>query len=266
MLDLPSFPATVICGIFLVGHMLCDIVDTGSLIQRCLYIIAVGFILDEECYVFEVSLTIVKYLGQINAVAEHMTVIYQSIVVILGTALPGQDNPVIIALIAIDQVAVAVHLSRIADTQRAVGEAGIDHACIGINSFGGIQLCQSGFRHFNGHDRFTGIVRAITYSELAILFTPFGNGVGTGGICKQRQSYIALGVGQPLGQSINEGVAGQVGCLGGNAGQGGNDLVVDGVPGRSRAGVGVGIRLAGVGLGLPQRLFQGGNATLRCQR
>lgn len=42
------------------------------------------------------------------------------------------------------------------------------YACIGINSFGGIQLCQSGFRHFNGHDRFAGIGRAITYSELAV--------------------------------------------------------------------------------------------------
>ena len=189
-----------------------------------------------------------------------MTVIYQSIVVILGTALPGQDNPVIIALIAIDQVAVAVHLSRIADTQRAVGEAGIYHACFGINSFGGIQLCQSGFCHFNGHDRFTGIGHAIIYSELAILFAPFGNGVSTGGICKQLQGYVAFGIGQSLGQCINKGVAGQVGCLGGNAGQGGNDLVVDGVPGGSCAGVGVAVRLAGVGLGLPQRLFQRGNA------
>ena len=255
-------------GFRLVGHMIHHIINAFVLVQLGFHKVVISFILDQKLHLGEIALAVAEQFGQVNAVGEHMAVIHQSIVVVLGAAFPGQDNLVIIALVTEHQIAAAVHLGGIGDSYGAVGVAGVDHGSAGINSLGGVNLGQTGSGHFDGHNGIPGIGSVVGNGKFAVSLRPLGNGIHAGGIGEELQNHIALVVGQTLGQGIHKGVAGQVGAFGGDGGKGGNDLVVDGVTSGSGAGMGIAVgdagsgtlMLAGVVLILPQGLFQRGNA------
>ena len=172
-----------------------------------------------------------------------------------------------VAAVAVDNGIVGIHGRLISDPQSTVGVAGIDHAVFRVDLLGGVDLPQAALVHLNGHNGFACIGSAVGNGKLTILLRPLGNGIGAGNVGEEFQNHITLVIGQALGQGIDEGVAGQVGAFGGNAGQSGNDLVVDDVAVRGGAGVGVAVGdgagtivLAGIVLVFPQGLFQGGNA------
>ena len=109
---------------------------------------------------------------------------------------------------------------------------------------------------------------AVGDGELAGILTPCGNFIGAGGIGEKRNGYTGiLVIGQSFTEGIIEIVGGQSGCLRGDGGQGGNDLVFHGVACGTGSGVGEAVSdgsrafvLAGVGLGFPDGFLQSGNA------
>lgn len=115
---------------------------------------------------------------------------------------------------------------------------------IGIDSLGLADLCQTLCGHFYGHSSLAVLGIVIGNGEIAVRLLPGGHGVFAGGIGEDFQDHVALGIGHASGQGIDEGIAGQVGSLGSDAGQGRNDLVVNGVTSGGGAGVGVIVRLA----------------------
>ena len=197
-----------------------------------------------------------------------MSIIHQSIVVVVGGALPGQNNLVIVANVTEDHRVFRIHLGGIGDADSAIGVTGIDHGGICIDSLGGIDLSQTLCGHLDGHNTFTCGGGVIGNGELTVSFLPGSNLIGAGCIGEELQNNVTLGVGQTLGQGIHKGVAGQVGGFGGNGGQSRDDLVVQNVTCRSGAGVGITVGdvgsgtvvLAGIVLVLTQGLFQSGDA------
>ena len=248
----------------LVGGMAGDVVDALSLVQLCDDEVVVGVVMDDELNIVKVTLAVGEQLGQLDAVGEHMGVIHQGIVVAGVGTLPGQDDLVGVACIAKGDGVVGIHGGLVGDPQGAVGEAGVDHGSISIDSIGGVDHCQTLLGHFDGHDGLTVSGGTVGDGEEAVGFLPGGDPVGAVLIDKELQHYIILIVGQALAQGIDERVAAQVGGLGGDAGQSGNDLVVDDVTGRSGAGMGVAVGdvgggavvLAGVGDLLTEGLLQ----------
>ena len=91
----------------------------------------------------------------------------------LETILPCQNHLVVVTLITTDKIAGAVHFCSVGNAQRAIRETGIGHGGIRINSFGGIQVDQTGFSHFNGHNRFTGCGFTVIHGKFII---PHGRG------------------------------------------------------------------------------------------
>ena len=141
-----------------------------------------------------------------------MGVIHQSIVIVVGGALPGQNHLVIVAVVTEDHGVVAVHLGGIGNTNGAVRETGVDHGGTGINSLGSVDFGQAALGHFNGHNTFTSGSGVVGNREEAVSFLPGGDEIGAGSILEELQNNVALGIGQTLGQSIrwaweSEGVA-----------------------------------------------------------
>ena len=134
----------------LVGHMIHHIVNTLGLVQFSLHKVVVGLVLNQELHLGEIALAVREQLGQINAIAEHMAVVHQGIVVILAAAFPGQHNLVVVALVTEYQILAAVHLGGIGDSHGAVGVAGVDHGSAGVHSLGGVELGQTVSGHLDG--------------------------------------------------------------------------------------------------------------------
>ncbi len=77
------------------------IIDPLVLIQLRLDKIVVSVIVENKFHLGEVSLAVPEQLGQVNAVGEDVRVIYERIVVVLGTALPGQHHIIGVARVAV---------------------------------------------------------------------------------------------------------------------------------------------------------------------
>ena len=257
-----------VSGFGLVGGMAGDIVDALGLVQLSDNKVVVGVVMDDEFNIPEVTLAVGEQLGQLNAVGVDMGIIHQGVIVAGVGTLPGQNDLVGVTLVTEHQGVVGIHDGLIGDPQSAVGVAGVDHGGTGINSLGAVDLSQTSCGHLNGHDGLAFCSASVGDGEEAIGLFPGGNQVGAALVCEELQHNIVLLVGNTLAQSIDEGVAGQVGGLGGDAGQGGNDLIVNDITGGGGAGVGIAVRdvgggaavLAGIRNLLTQSLLQLRNA------
>ena len=241
--------------------MICDVVNAGGFIQLGLHIIAVSLILHDELHLGEIPLAVGEQLRQFQAIGEDLGGIFQGIVGILRGTLPGQNNLVWVSVVAVDHIGAAVHGRGIGDPQGAVRIAGVDHGCVGIHCR--VHFLQAVHRHLNGHSGLAGIRGTVGNGKLSVRFRPFGNGIGAGCIRKEFQHHIVFVVGDTFAQGVGKGVAGQIGRCGGDAGQCADDLIVNAVPVRSRAGVCVAVgdvvgavMLAGIVLALTQGLVQ----------
>ena len=241
--------------------MICDVVNAGGFIRSGIHIIAVCLILHDELYLGEIPFAVGEQLRQFQTIGEDLGLILQGIIGILGGAFPGQHHLVGVAVVAVDHIGAAVHGRGIGDPQGAIRIARVDHGCVGIHRR--VHFLQAVRCHLNGHSGLTGIRGTVGDGELPVRFRPFGNGIGAGRIRKEFQHHIVFVVGDAPAQGIGESVAGQIGRCGGDAGQCADDLIVNAVPVRSRAGVCVAVgdaaaavMLAGIVFALPQGLVQ----------
>ena len=241
--------------------MICDVVNAGGFIQLSLHIIAVSLILHGELHLGEIPFAVGEQLRQFQTIGEDPGVILQGIIGILGGAFPCQHHLVGVAVVAVDHIGAAVHGCGIGDPQGAIRIAGVDHGCVGIHRR--VHFLQAVRRHFNGHSGLAGIRGTVGNGKLSVRFRPSGNGIGAGRVRKEFQHHIVFVVGDTFAQGVGKGVAGQIGRCGGNTGQCADDLIVNTVPVRSRAGVRIAVgdaaaavMLAGIVLALPQGLVQ----------
>ncbi len=192
-----------------------------------------------------------------------MAVVNEGVVVVAGGTLPGQDHGVLIALFTIGKGLVGVDNGAVGHTEGVVGVAGVELAV--LVGCAAVDFIQTGLGNVHGH---VAAIFAVGNGELAGILTPCGNLIGAGGIGEEFHSHACvLVIGQSFTEGIIEIVGGQSGCLRGDGGQGGNDLVFHGVACGTGSGVGEAVGdgsgalvLAGICLGLPDSLFQGGNA------
>ena len=241
--------------------MICDVVNAGGFIQSGLHIIAVSLILHDELHLGEIPLAVGEQLRQFQAIGEDLGGIFQGIVGILRGTLPGQNNLVWVSVVAVDHIGAAVHGRGIGDPQGTIRIAGVDHGCVGIHRR--VHFLQAVRRHFNGHSGLAGVRGTVGNGKLSICFRPSGNGIGAGRVRKEFQHHIVFVVGDTFAQGVGESVAGQISRGGGDTGQCADDLVVNAVPVRSRAGVceavgdaAAAVMLAGIVFALPQGLVQ----------
>ena len=136
-----------------------------------------------------------------------------------------------------------------------------------VNSGRFVVLAQTGFGHADGHR----VLRVIiNQGELAGILRPCGDLIGAGGIAEELDNHVVLVVANTLAQSIHIGILTQAGSLGGNRGQGAQNLVVHDVAHGSGSGMSVTVRdvgqaavvLSGAILALTDGLFQIGVAGL----
>ena len=254
-------------GISLGLHVVNDIVDALCLVQLGLDEVVVGVVMDDELNVLEVAVAVGEQLGQVDAVGINVRVVNEGVVVGGVRTLPGQDDLVGVAGIAVGHGIVGIHGGLVGDAQGAVGEAAVDHAGAGVNSLGGVDLGQAALGHGDSHNGLTGSGGGVGNGEEPVSFLPGGDQIGAGIVGEELQNHVVLVVGQAGRQGIDEGVGGQVGGLGGDRRQGGNQLIVDDITGGSGASMGKAVGdvgggaavLAGVGDLLTQSLFQAGN-------
>ena len=91
--------------------------------------------------------------------------------------------------------------------------------------------------------------------------------VGAIDVLEELDQYIVLLIADALGQGIHKGILAQVACLRGNAGEGGDDLVVDHIAAGSGRGMGIAVSnirgaaviLSGIDSGFTQGFLQTGN-------
>ena len=196
-----------------------------------------------------------------------MRVVDQRVIVAGIATGPFQRDLVGVARVAVDERGVRLDHGVVSDAQRTVGIAGVDHRLAGIDAAAGVDLVQTVRGHLDGHDTFTGGGGVVGDSKLAVSLGPGRDLGGAGRVLEELQHHVALLVGDALGERVHESVVRQIGGSGGNTRQRADDLVLDHIPRRGGAGMSVSVRdaggaavLAGVGLGLAQRLFQAGDA------
>ena len=111
-----------------------------------------------------------------------MGIVHKRVVVALTGTLPGQHHLVVVAFVAHHQGIVTVHLCGVGQVHSAVGEAGVDHTCIGIDSLGVVDFRQTLGGHFHGHSGLAVLGIVIGNGEIAVCFFPAGHRILAGGI------------------------------------------------------------------------------------
>ena len=148
------------------------IIDALVLVQLRLDIVVVRLVLYQKFHLGEIALAVRKQLGKVDTVGINVGIVYQSIIESLTGTLPGQDNFVVVTLVAYHQGIVAVHLGGVGQAHGAVGEAGVDHAGIGVDSLGLIDFCQTLGGHFHSHSGLAVLGIVIGNGEIAVCFLP----------------------------------------------------------------------------------------------
>ena len=258
-------------GVGFIGHMTGDIVDTFFIVPGGSHPVAVGFVPDFELHMVEHSLVlsglrihIGEQLGQVDAEGKHMAVIHQGVIVFGGSALPGENHLVVVAVVTENHGGVRIDGGRVGDPDGVVGVTGIQLA---VDIFRiAVDFSQTGGSHIHGH---VPVIAGVGDGKLAAVHIPGGNLVGAVLVRKELNLHIPQGlvVAQTLTKGVIEVVYRQSGGLRGNGGQGGNHLVLHHITGGAGSGVGKAVGngagafiLAGVLLGFPDSLFQGGDA------
>ena len=252
-----------------------DIVDAGFLIQLGNQPIAIGVVADGKGHILKQAIFVClsgihgsailggEYLGQIDGKAVNVSIVNQGVIVFAGGTLPGKHHFIFIAVVAVDERIIGVDFCGVGNAQGVVGITSVNCA-VGIGC-AAVDLIQTGLGDVHGH---VPVVLRIGDRELAAFHIPGGGGVGAVLILEELQLYTGfLAVLHAFAEGVIEVVHGQSGCIGGDGGQGGNDLVFQSVAGGGGGVVGVAIGdavgaavLTGVSCGFPHGLFQGGNA------
>lgn len=264
---------SILCGnevggrLFL-GHMAGYIPNSIRLIQLSCKKTSVRVIADDKLHFGKIAPSVGKLLSHVDAVNIDMAIIDESIIVACIAALPCEDNIVGISGVTVGHAVIAVHRSLIGNAEGAVRIAAVYHAFPGIYRLAAVDLCKAGGSHGDGHNTCALDGAVIAYKETVTRLCPRCDQIGAALILKELQENITFVIGNAFGQRINKGIVREIGGSGCNAGQSGNDLVVNHVTCRGGAGVGVAIGnitdaaavLARIGFILSERLFKAGDA------
>ena len=197
-----------------------------------------------------------------------MAVVHKRVIIAGVAALPLERDGIAVAGVAIAHGIVRIELRLVGDAHRAVGVAGIDHIHAGVDRIAAVDVRKAGCRHGDRHHVLPVGPGIICDRELSAVFVPGADMVGAIGVLEELDQDIVLLIADALGQGIHKGVLTQVACLRGDAGEGGDDLVVDQVAAGSGRGMGVAVGnirgaavvLSGVDSGFTQGFLQTGNA------
>ena len=198
-----------------------------------------------------------------------MAIVFQRIIVVGVGALPSQLHLVGVAVIPVDHIGGRMDGAGIGDADGALRIAPVQAGGV-INCGGVIDLVQAGSGHGDGHSAGVLVRRAIRYGELPGRLIPLSDLLGAGSILEPLQFDVLFVVHKAFAECIDKGVCSEGRGIGGDGGQGGDDLIVHHIPVRAGAGVGVAIcdivcsavMLASVRFGFPQGLLQGGHIRL----
>lgn len=124
-----------------------------------------------------------------------MAIVNKGVIVGAVRALPGEDNIVGIARVAVGHAAVAVHRGLVGDPQGAVGIAGIDHAGLHIDLPAGIDLRKAGGGHGDRHDACAVRGGVVGDKEAVRGLCPGGHKIGAAFVLEELQQHIALVIG-----------------------------------------------------------------------
>ena len=253
----------------LIGHMAGNIIDALGFVQLRDNPIIIGIVVHHKLDVCEITQLIGELLRQVKTVGVNVRVIVEGVIVVGIGALPRQDNFVGIAVIAVNHIRIGIDGAGVGDANGTIGIATVEAGAV-IDCGGIVDLVQAGGGHSDGHCGCIVSGGAVGDGELAIRFCPGCNQIGAGRILEPLQFDIVLVVFNAFGERIDEGVGGQCGRIGSDAGQRGDDLIVHNIAVRTSAGVGVAIAdvigcavvLAGVGSAFTKGLFQIGSVRL----
>ena len=250
-------------GLFFVCGVAGDIVD--AVLPLRLQEVVVHLVLDDELHVLKLPGAVGKLFGQVDAVGVNMGVVLQHIVILGACAPPGQLDGVGIAGIAVHHALVRLDGTGVSNAHEALGEAAVN-AVGSIDRTASIDLGQACPGHFDGHGAAAGRLR-VGHGKLAVVLAPGRDLILASVVPVELDHHVALVVADAGGKLILKGVAGQVGGLGGDGGQMGKELVFH--PVAVGGGgymivavqnvIGLALVIAGVGLALPDGLFQIGH-------
>lgn len=128
-----------------------------------------------------------EQLGQIQTEREHMTVVNEGVIVVAGSALPCQNDGVLVALFAVGKGIVGVDNGTVGHTGGVVGVAGVELAV--LVGCAAVDFIQTGLGNVHGH---MAAIFAVGDGELAGILTPCGNFIGAGGIGEKRNGYTGM--------------------------------------------------------------------------
>ena len=192
-----------------------------------------------------------------------MAAVLEGIKVGVVRSAPRQHD--LIGVVGISHLGIGGQGGSVGDTHGAVAIPALD--AVGIHGGRLVDLAQAGLRHLDGHD-VGGII--VSHRKCAGILGPCSDLVGAGGIAEKLDNHVLLVILNALGHGIDVSIPAERRRLGGDGGQGTDDLVVHGVTHGGGSGVGIAISnvgqaavvLAGGVFALPHGLVQCGVAGL----
>jgi len=204
-------------SIGLLGGKALGVVHVILLLRDHEYII--GVVVQFELHVPHAAAIVGELLENVDAVGVDMAAVLEGIKVSRVGTLPRQHD--LVGIVGITHLGVSGQGGGVGDTHGAVGITTL-HA-VGIHGGRLVDLRQAGIGHADGH----GVGRVVvTHSEFAGAFIPGGDLVGAGGIAEELDDHVLLVILDALAQRIHIGILAQSRCLGGNGGQGADDLII----------------------------------------
>ena len=255
-------------SVLFLGYMIGHIPNALGLVELADEEITIRIVVDDKLHFGEVSASIGKLLRHVDAVDIDVAIVHEGIIVRAVRALPGEDNIVRVASVAVGHRGVAVHCGLIGNAEGAIAVPAVDHAGLGVDAAVAVDLRKAGGCHGDRHNARAVRSGVVAHEETVRRLVPGGHKIGAAVVPEELQQHVALVVGDAFAERVNKGVVGEIGRGGGDAGEGGNDLIVDHVARRGRAGVSIAVVnvtcaavvMPGVVLALAQRLFEAGDA------
>ena len=201
---------------FLCGKAL-GIIHAILLLSNHEYII--GVVVQPELHVSHIAAVVAKLLENVDAVCIHMAAILEGVKVSRVGTLPSQYD--LVGVVGIAHLGVGGQGGGVGEAHGAIRVATL-HA-VGIHGGRLVDLRQTGIGHADGHG-VGGII--VTHGKFAGVHRPGGDLVGAASVLEELDDHVVLVVADALGHGIDVGVFAQRRCLGGNRGQGADDLIV----------------------------------------
>ena len=175
-----------------------------------------------ELHVPQVAAVVRKPLENVDTVGIHVAAILEGIKVGVVRSAPRQHD--LIGVVGISHLGIGGQGGSVSNTHGTVAITAL-HA-VGMHGGRLVDLRQASLSHPDGHNVLCII---IGNGELAGIFIPGGDLVSAASVLKELNDHIVLVVANAPAQCVHIGVLAQSRCLGGDGGQGADNLVVHGI-------------------------------------